>query len=96
MIRDLCAEGMDSIHDMRVVNTDNVSYQYKTPYKCLETAGRENKQNYLDACLNKQRHFTHFVTSVDGLLGVEAEVTLTRIDSRLAHKCQEPYSRTFK
>ena len=31
-------QGTDSIHDMRVVNTDAVSYQSKTLEKCLETA----------------------------------------------------------
>ena len=30
----------DGIHDMHVVNTDAVSYQFKTLEKCLETAER--------------------------------------------------------
>ena len=30
LIRDLWTQGKDSIHDMRVVNTDAVSYQSKT------------------------------------------------------------------
>ena len=42
----------DSIHDIRVVKTDSISYQSKTPEKCLDTAKREKKKKYLNACLN--------------------------------------------
>ena len=48
LIQDLSTQGTDSIHDMRVVNTDNVSYQFKTPVKCLETNDREKKRKYLN------------------------------------------------
>ena len=94
MIRDIWTQGMDSIHDMRVVNADTVSYQSKTLDKCLKTAEREKKRKYLNAYLNECRYFTTFAALLDCLLGVEAESTLKHIDSRLAHKCQEPYSRT--
>ena len=83
MIRDLWNQGTDSIQDMRVVNTDDISYQSKTPEKCLYSAEREKKKNYLNACLNMCQHYTPFVASVGGLLGVEVEVTLERIVSRL-------------
>ena len=51
LIRDSWTQGTDSIHDMRVVNTDTASYQYKNPNKCLETADKEKNKKYLDACL---------------------------------------------
>ena len=38
LIRDLWKQVMDSIHNMRVVNTDATSYQSKNPEKCLETS----------------------------------------------------------
>ena len=95
LIRDLWAQGDDSIHDTRVVNTDAVSYQYKTPKKCLDTSEWEKKKKYLHACLNERWHFTPFVASVYGLLGVEAEATLKCIASRLTTKWKEPYSRTY-
>ena len=44
---------MDSIHDMRVMNTDTVSYLSKTPEKCLENDERGKKNKYLNACLNE-------------------------------------------
>ena len=38
LIRDLCRNGTDSVHDMRVVNTDAKSHSVKTPEKCLQEA----------------------------------------------------------
>ena len=49
LIRDLWTQGTDSIHDMCVVNTDTVSYQSKTPEKCLGTAS-EDRQHSRHAC----------------------------------------------
>ena len=37
LVRDLWKQGMDSIHNMCVINTDATSYQSKTPKKFLET-----------------------------------------------------------
>ena len=76
------------------MNTDTVSYQSQTPEKFLETAECKKKRMYLNACLNWRRHFTPFVASVDGLLGVEAEATLKRIAIHLAQKWKELYSCT--
>ena len=45
-----------------------------------------NKNIYLKSCLQKCQHFSPFVDSVDGLLGLEATVSLKRISSRLAKK----------
>ena len=44
---------------------------------------------YLEACLQKRRHFSPFVTSVDRLLGVEATATLKMLASRLATKWKQ-------
>ena len=52
LILDLWTQGTGSIHDMRVVNTDAIYYQFKTPEKCLETDEQEKKKKYLRACLN--------------------------------------------
>ena len=92
MIRDLWANGTDSVHDMRVVNTDAKFYWGRTPEKCLEEAEKGKKKMYLEACLQQCRHFSPFVASVDGLLGVEATATLKRIPSPLASKWKQPYS----
>ena len=86
LIRYIWKQGTDSIHDIHVVNIDAVSYQTQTPDKCLETADKEKKNKYLDACLKHRRHSTPFVSLVDGLLRVESEATLKCISIRLATK----------
>ena len=94
LVRYLWTQGKDSIHDMCVVNTDAAYYQSKNTEKCLETAKKDKKKNYLDACPKQGWHLTTSVASVDGLLGFETEATLKRIDSRLKTEWKEPYSRT--
>ena len=49
---------------------------------------------YLEACLQQRRHFSPFVASVDGLLGVEAKATLKRLASHLDTKWKQLYSKT--
>ena len=70
----LLQQGTDSVHNMRVVNNDTHTYQRKEPEKCLYEAEKGKKKMYLEACLQQRRHFSPFVTSVDGLLGVEASL----------------------
>ena len=94
LIRDLWQNGMDSVHTMRVLNTDAKYHSAKTPEKCLQEAERGNKRMYLDACLQQHRHFSPSVASVDGLLGVEATATLKRLASPLATKWRQPYYKT--
>ena len=80
---------------MSIVITDATSYYSKTPNKLLETAEKDKKKKYLDACLKKLQQFTPFVISVYGLLGVQVWETLNRISSQLTTKWKEPYSRTY-
>ena len=68
LIRDLWQQRTDSVHHMRVVNTDALSYVRRSPEKCLQEAERGKKKMYLEACLQQRRHFSPFVSSVDGLL----------------------------
>ena len=79
---------------MRVVNIDAKSYSAKTPEKCLQEAESEMKKIYMEACLQKHQHFSTFIASFDGLLGVEATAALKRIPSCLTKKWRQPYSRT--
>ena len=76
------------------MNTDVKSGLSKTPEKCLQEAGREKKKMYSEECLQKHRHFSPFVSSVNRLLGVEAKAILKRIASHLATKWRQTYCRT--
>ena len=91
LIRELCHNGTDSGHDMRVVKTDAKSHMAKTPEKCLQVEERAKKKIYLEACLQQRQHFLPFITSVDGLLGVEAGSNLKRLAIRLTKKWRQPY-----
>ena len=48
----------------------------------------------MEACFQKRRHFSPFVSSVERLLGVEAMATLKSKTSRLATKWKQSYSKT--
>ena len=91
LIRYLWANGTDSVHDMRVMNTDAKSYWERSPERFLEEAERGKKKMYLEACLQQRRHFSYFVASIDGLIGVEATATLKKIASRLTSNWKQPY-----
>ena len=54
LIRDFFKNGIDSVHDMRVLNTDSKSHSAKTPEKCLQEAERAKKQMYLEACFQQR------------------------------------------
>ena len=51
MICDLWHNGTDTVHDMRVMNTDAKSRMAMDPEKCLQKAERGKKRMYLAACL---------------------------------------------
>ena len=40
MIRDICENGKESVHNMSVVNTDAKSHSAKTPEECLQDVER--------------------------------------------------------
>ena len=95
LIRDLWQNGTASVNGMHVLKTDSKSHLANTPEKCLQEAERAKKKMYLEACLQKRRHFYPFVDSVDALLSVEGTYTLKRIPSSLTKKWRQPYSRTY-
>ena len=94
LVRDLYQRGLDSIDNMRVLNSDKLSHQNKSPEKCLLISENEN-QRYLEACLQQIRHISPFVISADSLLGVEAEATLEHIARCLATKWKQLFSRLY-
>ena len=57
LIRVLWQQGNDSVHGMRVVNTDALSYVRKKPEKCLHKAEMGKKKMYLEDCLQQRQHY---------------------------------------
>ena len=58
----------------RVTNVGAKSNRSKDLHKVLAAHERKKKKKYLEACLEKHRHFSLFVVSTDGLLGKEAKI----------------------
>ena len=54
LIREIWQQGTDSVHDMRAVNTDTISYARESPEKCLREAERGKKKMYLEDCLQQR------------------------------------------
>ena len=54
------------------------------------------KKMYLEECLQQCRKISPFVTSIDGILGVEAADNLKRIATRLTTKWHKLYYRTCR
>jgi hypothetical protein len=73
-------------------DTDAKSYSKRDPAKVLESQEKEKKQKYLEACLERRRHFTPFVCSVDGMLGREAKTFAQRLAAMLANRWEKSYS----
>ena len=55
LIHNLWQNETDSVHDMRVANTDAKSHMAKSVEKCLQEAERGNKMMYFEACLQQHR-----------------------------------------
>ena len=86
LIQDPWKKGMDSIHDMRIVNTGAPSYLQRSLEKLLQVEDKENKRNDMNSCLQQSHHFSPIIFSFDGILELEGESTLKRIVSCLTTK----------
>ena len=78
--------------DIRIVNLDAGSYLLMTPEKALAKAEKENKDLYLQACLEHRRTFTPMVYSADRITGAEALPAQTRLAALLIYKLKQEYS----
>ena len=71
------------------MNNDALTHRGKESERCLHKEEQERNKMYLEACLQKRRHFSPFVASVDGLLGVEDRAALKKLASCLATKWKQ-------
>ena len=84
--------GTTAMFDIRIVNLDAGSYLRMTPEKAPAKAEKENKDLYLQACLERRRTFTPMVYFVDGILGAEALATQKRLAALISYKLKWEYS----
>ena len=84
--------GTTCIFDIRITDTDAPSYRGRDPAKVLATAEKEKKDKHLDGCLERRRHFTPLVLSVDGMRANEATAATKRLAVLLSKKWKRQYS----
>ena len=72
--------------DIQIVNLDAGSYLRMTPEKAPAKADKENKDLYLQSCLERRRNFTPMVYSADRIPGAEALVAQKRLAALLSYK----------
>ena len=75
MICGFWSRGTDCIVDVRITDLDSKSYQKKSNDKVLAGQEQEKKRKYLAPCIANRRHFTPFVSSTDGLIGKEGQLS---------------------
>ena len=75
-----------AMFDIRIVNLDTRSYLCMTPENYFAKAEKENKDLYLQACLERRRTFTPTVYSDDGIPGAEALAVHKRLAALLRNK----------
>ena len=83
--------GTECVFDVRVTDPSAKSYRKKDPRKVLETQEKEKKDKYLRKCLERRKHFTPLVFSVDGMAGREAKKAMKHLASMLAEKWERPH-----
>jgi hypothetical protein len=84
--------GTTAVFDVRITDTDATTYRSQDPLKVLKRHEREKKTKYLAACVDRRRHFTPLVFSVDGLQGPEASAASKCLASKLSKKWGRSYS----
>jgi hypothetical protein len=68
--------------DVGVIDTEAKSHSKWDPAKVLESQEKKKKRKSLEECLERRRHFTPCVSSVEDLLG-EAKTFAKRLASHL-------------
>ncbi len=81
-----------TIFDVRITDVDAPSYRGQDPSKVLRRQEKEKKDKHLQACLDRRRHFTPLVFSIDGLRAPEADAACKRLAQTLAIKWKRTYS----
>ena len=72
-IRGVWQSQVDALFDVRVFDTDALSYLSRLPQAVLRTAEVEKRRNYGAVCLARRAIFYPRCFSVDGLFGTGAE-----------------------
>jgi hypothetical protein len=81
-----------AIFDVLITDTDASSHLDRTPAKVLLRGEQLKKNKHEAACLERRRHFTPLVFSVDGMRGKEANAAGKRLAQLLSIKWKQDYA----
>ena len=81
--------------DIRIVNLDVVSDLCMKTKKALAKAEKDNKNLYLQACLERRRSFTPIVYSADRIPGAESLDSHKRLAALRSFKIKLQYSELY-
>ena len=84
--------GTTAIFDIQIVNLDAGSYLRMTPEKVLAKSEKENKDLYLQTCLERRRTFTPMVYSAYRIPRAEVLAAQKRLSALLSYKLKQEYS----
>ena len=92
LVRGVWHPQQNASFDIRVTDTDALSYAGKSSEQILRAAEQEKKQKYPVACTSRHITYTPLVVSVDGLLAPEFLFFIKTLALRLSEKWGKPYS----
>jgi hypothetical protein len=90
-VRNLDGNGVSTIIDVTVIDTDCPSYLHMDTMEVLRTKAIEKRDKHEKDCKQNNKHFIPFVMSVDGCLDKEAKECLRNIARRLSEKWDAPF-----
>ncbi|KAL7474491.1 hypothetical protein ACHAW6_000464, partial [Cyclotella cf. meneghiniana] len=85
-------QGKGTVFDVCICDTNSRSYGNTSLSKILERQGKEKKDKYETACLDRYRDFTALVYSVDGMASKDTRTAKQCIAWLLAKKWSHTYS----
>jgi hypothetical protein len=97
---DIAAHGfwkrcMTVIFDVRIMDTDAKSNCRQDSDKILLSHEIRKGDKYLEACLQRRKHFTPLVFSIDGLQGVEWSTPLSQVEWQLPLLLSAKWKQTY-
>ena len=75
---------------MRCFYPDAQSYTSKTLPQLFQQHAKEKTDKYKDICKAASAHFTPFITTTDGAIGLEANELLSLLGNKLSKKWRKP------
>ena len=91
-IRGVWQPQVEALFDIRMIDTDALSYRHRLPVSILDSGAVEKKRVNRSAVEDRRGNFTPFVLSVDGLLQHKALHFVKRLSACLASRWEKPFS----